>query len=152
MSEYPRTPRAKPKLTRAKADVLVRDLLDRVACINTSADYAYTITAVVVFGSYLTDAPKIGDLDVAVGLERRSMDDAEQARLEQRAYNAATGSQLMTVFAQAAWPKIFVFRAIRHRHLGISLHELSDLEAFYRHGTRVSYRVLVGSWTPPGPE
>src|SRR5438445_6650893 len=54
---------AKP-IRRGTADRLVSDLLKRVTLINEEAVFRRRVAEVVVFGSYLTDTQRLGDLDV----------------------------------------------------------------------------------------
>lgn len=52
-------------LTRAEAEKLISKVLDSAVEINANPDkYWHTITKLVVFGSYLTDAPILGDVDI----------------------------------------------------------------------------------------
>jgi hypothetical protein len=60
-----------PRINRAKAEKLLDSVLERVAAINARPDLLHWVTDVRVFGSYLTDSDDLGDLDVAVKLERR---------------------------------------------------------------------------------
>jgi predicted nucleotidyltransferase len=63
-------------------------MMDRVNAINAKCGDPYTkvklehecvfkVETVVVFGSYLTARPKIGDIDVAIVLKRRKQSNAE---------------------------------------------------------------------------
>lgn len=60
---------AKP-ISRKTADAAVQGLLERVERANAKASpFSYRVKRVVIFGSYLSDADKIGDVDVGVELE-----------------------------------------------------------------------------------
>jgi predicted nucleotidyltransferase len=61
-----------PRITREKADELVRKLRQQVDVVNDNGEYLYTIEYVLVFGSYadLTQM-ELGDIDVAVGMKIR---------------------------------------------------------------------------------
>lgn len=61
---------AKPIL-RKTADKKITELLGRVATINSSNQYVYAVTKVVVFGSYLSEQERINDVDIAIALEKR---------------------------------------------------------------------------------
>ena len=67
---FAETPLGRP-LARARADRLQR-VLRRVAEINRKPYYRCRITAVGVFGSYLTAAPVLDELDLAIRLVRKS--------------------------------------------------------------------------------
>ncbi len=77
-----------PGLTRAEADALLARIVEKAAGVNTPPDaYDHRIVCVVVFGSYLTDKPHLGDLDIGVELEElpgrgaRRTGEAPDARL-----------------------------------------------------------------------
>ena len=68
---FAETPLGRP-LARARADRLLQRVLRRVAEINRKPYYRCRITAVGVFGSYLTAAPVLDELDLAIRLVRKS--------------------------------------------------------------------------------
>jgi len=53
-------------LKRASAGNVLWELLGRVKAVNDRQDLANTVESVVVSGSYLSDAKRVNDLDVAV--------------------------------------------------------------------------------------
>ena len=62
----------KRRITRKKADALVRRLLERVEAFNASDDEVVRITRVILFGSYLDPSVRnLGDVDVAFEYEYR---------------------------------------------------------------------------------
>ena len=62
-------------VTRARAEVLLRDLLDRARAINEDPYYLFGVGRIEVFGSYInSDKPKLGDVDLAVGLGPKEPD------------------------------------------------------------------------------
>jgi hypothetical protein len=52
-------------VSRASADRVLQEFLDRVKRVNEQSELAYNVESVVVFGSYLTDRTKLNDLDKA---------------------------------------------------------------------------------------
>ena len=63
-------PKALPTLKRAEADRLLAQVIKRAKYINANPqEYPARVTLLVVFGSYLTDKPVLGDLDIAVEME-----------------------------------------------------------------------------------
>src|SRR6266516_5848085 len=64
---------AKP-LQRATAERKLSDFLGRVRRINEDDYYLYRVKKVLIFGSYLTAAERINDIDVAVDLVHRWQD------------------------------------------------------------------------------
>jgi hypothetical protein len=61
----------KRRISRAKADAIMASFLERVKEVNRDRDLISRVAAVHAFGSYITDAPEIGDLDLCVELERK---------------------------------------------------------------------------------
>lgn len=56
-------------LPRSEADMLLARIVEKAAWVNTQPDaYENRIDCVVVFGSWLTDKPHLGDLDIGVAL------------------------------------------------------------------------------------
>ena len=55
-------------ISRAKADGIVSDLLARVEEINTRDELTHFVGEVRAFGSYITDAPEVSDIDLAISL------------------------------------------------------------------------------------
>jgi predicted nucleotidyltransferase len=113
-------------LTRAKADDLIKCLVERVLLVNKDPQYLYGVSRVVIFGSYLTDKEKLGDIDVAVSLGPKECDkgkhraaDHDQSRREGRG----------NIVERIYWPQEKVLRALRGRNYGFSFHEFSEYEA-----------------------
>lgn len=60
-------------ISREEADTLLARIVEKAAWVNAHPDaYDHRIACVVVFGSYLTDKPHLGDLDIGVELEELS--------------------------------------------------------------------------------
>ena len=53
-------------VTRKTADRVLHEFLDRVRALNADQDAFYQVPEVVVFGSYLTNAERLGDVDLAI--------------------------------------------------------------------------------------
>ncbi len=58
-------------INRAKADELIKELLARVEAVNADPELLETVTRVSAFGSYITDRPDLGDIDLVVDRIRR---------------------------------------------------------------------------------
>lgn len=54
-------------ITRKTAERLVEEFLARVRQVNAS-DYAYRVGRVIVFGSFLSDSPTLGEVDLSIEL------------------------------------------------------------------------------------
>lgn len=57
-------------ITRKTAQRVLGELLERVRDVNRDEDEPFQVTEIVVFGSYLTDVERLGDVDVAIEIVR----------------------------------------------------------------------------------
>ncbi|MFI8528303.1 hypothetical protein ACIGB8_27850 [Promicromonospora sukumoe] len=53
-------------VTRKTADRVLQEFLDRALALNADQDALHQVPEVVIFGSYLTNAERLGDLDLAI--------------------------------------------------------------------------------------
>ncbi|WP_316399331.1 hypothetical protein [Bradyrhizobium sp. 33ap4] len=63
-----------PRMNRAAAAALLKEVLARAERINSDGELLHHVTEVRVFGSYLTDRDDLGDLDVAIKMERKPIE------------------------------------------------------------------------------
>ncbi len=61
-------------LPRAVADRLIGEMLERARAINRDPAFLFYVSEISLFGSYLTDAQELGDIDVALEFGRRMSD------------------------------------------------------------------------------
>src|SRR5258708_5087610 len=94
------------ELTRTTADRNLSELIERARAANRSPDFTYRIERLTVFGSYLTDKTRLGDVDVACKLAPRftgeRQDFVERARM-QAAH--ATGRRFSNLTEEIGWPE-----------------------------------------------
>jgi len=114
---------------RASAGAVLRELLCRVKAVNDRQDLAYRVESVVVFGSYLSEAKRVNDLDVAVELKPRSTDDATWERFCDASHEraAAAGRRFRNVVEQVGWPQLEVLGILKNRSRTISFCEWKSL-------------------------
>jgi predicted nucleotidyltransferase len=129
-------------VTRASADEVLREFLDRVRAVNGRQELAYSVESAVVFGSYLSDAKRLNDLDIAVEVKQKRPDDAtyeilRKASLE-RAY--ASGRRFRNLVEEVGWPQLEVLYILKNRSRTISLCQWESL--FQMEGLR--YCVVFG--------
>lgn len=127
---------------RPEDDVLV-GLLDRVEQYNSDPDKILTVKAVAVFGSFLGQTQKLGDLDVAVKYEDRNLDrDRAKTAL---AYASKSGRQFCTFVDQLAWPETELRQVLKARKRTI---RLQAWDSFVRivadDPVRVPYKIVFG--------
>jgi predicted nucleotidyltransferase len=128
--------RATPPVSRAKAERVLAEFLDRVRQLEARDDLLYRVARVVVFGSYLTDAETLGDVDLGIAYvsklahlpwdERRPIERAfiDTARAEGRTFSNY-GMEL-------TYPRTAVVLFLKHRSRVLSLHDLEDDALFAR--------------------
>src|SRR5581483_5665468 len=71
---------ARKPITRRTAERLIHAFLNRVNEINSCEDYIYSVKQVIIFGSYLSDSPTLGDIDLAVTIECKYDDPETRGR------------------------------------------------------------------------
>jgi len=101
-------------ITRATAERRLIELLERVDQVNAGS-YACRVARVRVFGSYLTQAPNLGDIDLCVDLlPRRSDPDAQQALVRRRVQVARRAGRTFSSYPEElAWGEEEVNRFLR---------------------------------------
>jgi len=119
----------KINLTRSKADELLAKLIERAKIINTATDtqFVYNIDKLVVFGSYLTDKEKLGDLDVAADLKGRWNYDNYKEMISNIEGIDDVDFPTFTDRLFFPWRKVMKF--LKSGSTGISLHEWGEIES-----------------------
>jgi predicted nucleotidyltransferase len=130
-----------PRMNRAAAEALLEEVLARVARINSDSDLLHYITEVRVFGSYLSDSEDLGDLDLAIKLERRRI---EGQWVKAARVLADKSRRTLTFFQRLTFPETEVRRRIKSRLPRVSLHETSELDEHPHMGGKTVY-----TFTPP---
>jgi len=117
---------ARKPITRQTAERLLNEFLQRVKVIKDCTDYAYYVKQVVIFGSYLSDSPNLGDIDLALWIEHRYSDMDERSRNHTQRIMLAleNGRKFKTFWAEMCWPYTEVIRFLRNRSPSISIHDL----------------------------
>jgi len=109
---------------RRTADRVLSQFLDRVATVNARTDFAFSVKRVVVFGSYLTQAEKLNDVDLLVDLIPRNSNQEKQQALERsiRAQACKRGRHWGNMVDQLIWPLTEVQLFLKNRSRTLSLH------------------------------
>ena len=63
--------KAVSSLSRTKADALFEGFMQRILEVNKNPKYLYKVTCIKLFGSYITDAEFVNDIDIAFELKKR---------------------------------------------------------------------------------
>jgi predicted nucleotidyltransferase len=118
---------AKP-VKRAVAEKHLLLFLKRVEHVNASNQYAYRVSKVVVFGSYLSDSSDLGDVDIAVELTAATSNSAELSRLldSRRKVAIMEGRSFKSTFDEIIWPVQEVLLYLKSGSRIINLHRIED--------------------------
>jgi hypothetical protein len=132
---------AKP-ISRRTAERVLREFMDRMNAVNASTEYAFKIKSAVLFGSMLSCAGRLGDVDVAIDLQRRSSDPAEFRQQCNRRRHLAEeqGRAFSTAIDWATWPEKEVVLQLKSRFRRLSLYGFEQLVEI----ENLHYRILVG--------
>jgi hypothetical protein len=76
-------------VSRQSAEKTMSEFLHRVQQVNGNTRFLYGIRKVIVFGSFLSDAPFVGDLDLAVDLYPKEKDSRKHSELIRARANEA---------------------------------------------------------------
>jgi len=119
---------AKPLLRRT-AEGLLDDLLQRIAALNEDSHFLARVEKAIVFGSYLSGADRLGDVDVAVHLVPRSPDPKKHREANDRrvAEEEQKGRRFRTFLDQAFWWEQEAMLFLRNRRRGLSLQHYGSI-------------------------
>ena len=127
---------------RGTAERVLREFMDRVNAVNASKEYAFRVTSAVLFGSMLSSVDRLGDVDVAIDLQRCISDTAKfRQQCDRRRHLAEEqGRTFATAIHWATWPKEEVVQQLKARSRCLSLHGFDQLMEM----ENLRYRILVG--------
>jgi predicted nucleotidyltransferase len=126
---------AKP-ISRKTAEARLSEFLMRVNEIRIDEHYIYKVKRAWVFGSFLSKAEKLGDVDLAIELvaksfQGRSFDEIMREKIDEAHRNGRTFS---SVFEQAIWPQKEVWLKLKSKSRSLSLHPyLKAMKGFSKH-------------------
>jgi predicted nucleotidyltransferase len=115
---------AKP-LRRSTADSLLENLLERIELLNGDPHFLARVEKAVVFGSYLSGAERLGDVDVAIRLIHREPDHEKHSEANSRrvAEEYRNGRRFSNIVEQLFWWNREAMLFLRNRKRGLSLHD-----------------------------
>ncbi|MEQ8567257.1 MAG: hypothetical protein RMA76_20245 [Deltaproteobacteria bacterium] len=122
--------RLSKRLMRSTAERLLAEFLERLHAMNANDEFAYRVDKLVVFGSYLTDSPTLGDIDLGFDLEPRRADkDEHKAFCNARSMAAQEAGRHFPAFLDwLEWPRVEVCRALRASRRHLSFHRLAEVK------------------------
>lgn len=109
-------------MKREKAETLLKEVLARAREANSNEDCPEFVAGIAVFGSFLSDARLLGDLDLAVAVGPKGKHDPERALRFADAYWPSGKIFLERLF----YPRVWLFRQLKNRSAFISIHEYID--------------------------
>lgn len=123
------------RIGRTKAAEIVAGFLERVEAVNADPELLMSVTEVYAFGSYTTDAPDLGDIDLAVGLEYRLLPGQDWIELNIR--RAQTSRRRLRMLEQLVYGEIEVVARLRNRNPYLALHCLKSFRGQGGVGQRI---------------
>lgn len=131
-------------ISRATARARLGDLLRRVDEVNTDPLFLYGVSLVLVFGSYLSEAEQLSDLDIVLSLSPKldpGSDAYRTAWSELLCMAEEQGTRLRSFAEQLAWPHVHVHRHLKQRSRVYSFHDLEEIVGLVESGQDCKYRV-----------
>ena len=111
----------------AERDRLLADVLKRAEEVNSSGKFLYKVVEIILFGSYLdTSRERLGDLDLAVRLEPKEQDRKKHIKACARQADKESNRYLSFLDRHSYFSYAKVFKYLRNRSRGISLHSSTD--------------------------
>ena len=118
-------------ITRKTADKKVQELLGRVTEVNESEYFLFNVRKVCIFGSYLENKERIGDIDTAVELTPKEGNIDKHHELEDKRRSEIVkrrGYPFSNFSEELAFPTAEVMRFLKKRSTALSLHPMWELE------------------------
>jgi predicted nucleotidyltransferase len=103
------------------------------------------VKTVVLFGSYATDAPRVGDVDVAVELEARFPTHSPEQKALEATRRDTEHYHPRNLVEEIGWGMVEVYRVLQGRSPTLSVCEWGAMPPLPP-GT--PYRVILGEWNP----
>ncbi len=132
------------RMPRLKAERMLASFLRRVEEVNADRNYIYSVSTVIVSGSYARRENTLGDLDIFYGLEPRfSQSDRERVRQERINVAFEGGRRFSNIVDELYWPEHEIGLHLKARTRGLSLHSLEEFFKMKK-DERFAYSVLIG--------
>ncbi|WP_273214066.1 nucleotidyltransferase domain-containing protein [Runella zeae] len=116
--------KAIPSISRAKADEIFNDFMERVKEVNHNDYYLYKVKRVILFGSYLTESATVNDIDIVVETERKESDNnLGRQKNESRSSEASMrGVRFGNILDYLYYPQYEVSQFLKSRSRYLSIH------------------------------
>ena len=132
---------AKP-IHRKTAERVLTEFLERVERVNATPEYVYRVDTAILYGSMLSNAERLGNVNVAVNLESKAKGETEFQEWSKARRHAARvkGRSFSTIVEQVFWPRAEIFLHLKARSISLKLSDLSHVAEL----TNLPYRILLG--------
>ena len=132
------------RIKRETAEKVLSEFMRRVHLANTDPKYLYSVTSVVVFGSYIEQIERLGDIDVAVNLQSRIGLDKKHEWVEIFQKHAWESGRTFSGFeAVFDWPRQEVLLMLKARKRSISIQSWYSFVEMEK-PANFRYKVLLG--------
>jgi len=114
---------AAKRVKRTTADRHYHDFLERVNQVNSSNEYLYQVSKVALFGSYLTNAQTVSDIDLFIWIERKPKFDKDFVKIQERRtlQMKSEGRNFKSYSEILYWPELDVRKYLKNRSRVISI-------------------------------
>jgi predicted nucleotidyltransferase len=119
---------AAKKVKRTTADRHYHDFLGRVNKVNNNDEFLYQVSKVALFGSYLTNAETVSDIDLFIWLERKPKfnDDFQQVKEQRTLQMASEGRNFKNYGEVLYWPELDIRKYLKNSSRVISIQSNND--------------------------
>lgn len=113
---------------RKTAEKALMEFMKRVQTVNASPYYLYKVAAVILFGSYLTEAPEVSDVDIALKIvSKEENSELRGLQLEKRRADLEkSGKRFNSIVDWAGAAEIEVWNFLKSRSRVISMHVATE--------------------------
>ena len=132
---------ARKPILRSTAEKLINDFIRRSMEVRNNDYFLFKVKQATVFGSYLSNADRIGDIDIAVEIiPKENNSDKHRILVEKRIEDVQIkGRRFKTHLEAIFWPQIEVEQFLRGRSSSISL-EYVDQDELEKLNHKIIYR------------
>ena len=132
------------RMSRLKAEQMLANFLKRVEEVNACPEYIYSVSTVMVSGSYARGESTLGDLDIFYGLAPR-FSPADRERVMQERIDVAfeRGRRFSNIVNELYWPEHEIGLHLKARTRRLSLHSLDEFFKMKK-DDHFAYKVLIG--------
>lgn len=133
------------KISRNAAESALTGLLARAEQYNSDSHKPLTVEAIVVFGSFLGENEKLGDLDIAVKSRHRDPKDPDPSATA-LAYAERSGRHFSNIVEWLSWPDTELRQILKARKRTIAIQDWDTfLKLAVRNAGQFQYKVVFGS-------